>query len=472
MESNPEPEAVTGAQDQSIQGQLLAQLASLTESVTSLSGELKELKTEQSRVSLRVNDTAEALEGQAQEAKEVLQRQASEIKALQLAVSESEASGSDLSDAASQVSATSSVRRVRVAGVKTVKTEPGTAGTPKGKKVTGKIKSVRKKSSAAANAAARIAAGQGAAIATEAPVTEAAADDGPDAGAGAGVTAEEQIARDAERAAARKKNRQKRKKRAAKKKREKRSKAESSGSDSSPGGSSSGAEREDEWGVDAGVPYFVQEGNTRPLRLSQCRKPFETLRTPEFKTIFGAQEWEDIGTGAKAELEVTYLVEARLHDIEVAIHLGASIEQILPTLSATRQHLQERVDGCLDVVEADGDAQQIRIARVMQDIVRTKHQRRSHRSSAHAALWKEADKALARSTSKKIANMQHFQRFGEPAWTGGGAGGWQKPAPGGKPSGGGQPWKPPLTAAQMAAGAAARAKGQKGRAAKKAGRSG
>jgi uncharacterized protein YoxC len=183
------------------------------------------------------------------------------------------------------------------------------------------------------------------------------------------------------------------------------------------------------------VPYF-SEGNDRPARLTNNIgvSLFEPLREAEWFNLFGEGNWKKLGVGAVRELEVTYTVEARLLDIELAIGLGVRAENLLPTLAATRQFLQERLDGCLDVLEAGGDARAIKVARVMQEIIREKRQRRKHRSDTHAALFAQADKALSKTTTRRIADMLHWQRFGSAPWTkdgqapgGGGGGGAERP---------------------------------------------
>ena len=197
----------------------------------------------------------------------------------------------------------------------------------------------------------------------------------------------------------------------------------------------------------AGVPYFT-EGNDRPARLTNNVgvSLFEPLREAEWFNLFGEGNWKKLGVGAERELEVTYTVEARLLDIELAIGLGVRAEELLPTLAATRQFLQERLDGCLDVLEAGGDARAIKVARVMQEIIREKRQRRKHRSDTHAALFAQADKALAKTTTRRIADMLHWQRFGEAPWTKdgkapGGGGGGGNPRPRGRaPKGNKAPW--------------------------------
>ena len=127
------------------------------------------------------------------------------------------------------------------------------------------------------------------------------------------------------------------------------------------------------------MPYFP-DGNSRPARLTDNGPGvslFEALTEPEWYNLFGEENWKKQGLGATRELEVTYTVEARLLDIELAIGLGVRAEDLLPTLVATRQFLQERLDGCLDVLQAGGEARNIKVARVMQEILRERRLRRS-----------------------------------------------------------------------------------------------
>ena len=209
------------------------------------------------------------------------------------------------------------------------------------------------------------------------------------------------------------------------------------------------------------IPYFP-EGNPRPERIYREENAlFSTFTEADWANLFTESSWQKIGVGARREIECTYPVEARLLDIETAIGFGVHSQDLLPVLAATRQYLQERLDGCLDVVEAGGDERRIKVVRVMQDIMRDKRMRRPHRSDAHTAMWERAEKQLSRTTDKKVAEMLHFGRFNETpygkGWTGGGTPGGKRPQSRRQPRSG-----PPAGAS--AAGRAAYDKDVKGKA--------
>ena len=189
----------------------------------------------------------------------------------------------------------------------------------------------------------------------------------------------------------------------------------------------------DEADLGPNIPYFPG-GNPRTERFyREADSLFLFAREPEWKTLFGESVWKKIGLGAQRELETDYLVEGRLRDIEVAIGHGLAADELLPVLRATRQFLLERLDGCLDVLEADGNSHRVKLARVMQDMVRDKRSTRVHRSSAHQELWARAGVQLERTTDKKFATMLHFERFGESPWSQHGASQQQGRGGGGQP---------------------------------------
>jgi len=121
--------------------------------------------------------------------------------------------------------------------------------------------------------------------------------------------------------------------------------------------------------------------------------------------------------GSQRELEIIWPATGRIRDVCEALLAGADASQVLVTLQAVQDTLQERVDGIIEVADARGEAAGVRWARGLQDATRESRQRRRGRSRRYEQMAQEQDKHMWKAAGRQ-AGQRHFRElFGKASWT-------------------------------------------------------